>query len=611
MKRIGTLLRRNGLLSFALLGLIIGSVLQLAHQRYAAHWVLGSFAAIGGIAVFYQAIQHVRGGGYGLDILAFAAVVAGIWQHQTWTAIVVVIVWCLNRLMLQAAERRVSRRLRFLESVRPHGTEVIRARKTVSAKAQEVHAGDKIIIVSGAVVPADAVIIDGTSDFNETALTGEQALVSRTVGDVILAGSINQGNAVNAKVSASLADSQYSQLVKIVRAAHHTSAPFSRLSARYSLPFTVMAFAVASAMWAISHESIRFLDVLVVATPFPLIAATPLALTGGILRASRYGIIIKSASILQRLAETETVVFEKTGLLSSQGFAVSDVQNYHGFSKTEVISLAASLEQQSDHTVGQAIVAYAQQQGVKLVKTKHVRVLESRGLSTHLKGRDLLIGNLRLMQESNILLPKSVKSESTTAAYLAIGGELAAVFTLDSAADAQTTGALARLKALRLKHFVMITGDSKAAAEALAKQLGINEVHADLEAGDKLHIIERIMRRPVTFVGDGVHDVAAMTASDVSVALDARGNTHAAEAANVIVLSPDLNRVATAAAIAQHTFKLAFTSIVIGVILTLALIALFATGALPPVAGAAAQLVVTLVTAASAIRTAQARGESL
>jgi heavy metal translocating P-type ATPase len=354
----------------------------------------------------------------------------------------------------------------------------------------------------------------------------------------------------------------------------------------------------------ISGHAIRFLEVIIVATPCPLLLAAPIALISGMARMSRYGIIVKTGSSLERLAEAGTIAFDKTGTLTRGELSVQSVKSYGDFEDDEILSLAASLEQHSNHVVARAIVADAAVKHIKLTKAKQIQEVAGLGLLATLKGRPMVVGRLSLLEEQGIKLPKNFKTASInqTAVLVAVDGKLAGVISFTDDLRPEAIATLERLKRLGVRETIMVTGDNQTTAQAIAKQLGIGHVHAEALPADKLHLLSEVKHRPIVFVGDGVNDAPILTAADVGIALGARGSTAASESADMVIMLDDVSRVATAVQIAQRTFKIARQSILAGIALSLILMAIFATGKFPPLAGAVLQEVVDVVVIFNALR---------
>ncbi len=606
MGRLLNFFVRYKLFSVALLTIMGGLALEVYKQHLAAHWLLGGVSLIAAMPLLWSMWQDVRTGKYGIDILAVTAIVASVLLHQYWAAIVVVLMLSGGEALENFAERRARRELDNLLEHAPQKAHVLRKGKTVEVKVSELCVGDKLLIKAGELVPVDAVISEGSASFDESSLTGESLPQPKQANDQLLSGSLNLDGPVTAKALATAEDSQYQQIIKLVRSAAASQAPFVRLADRYSLPFTFAAYALATGVWVLSGQAIRFLEVIVVATPCPLLLAAPIAMISGMARASHYGIIVKTGSALERLAEARTIVFDKTGTLTRGEPTIDKVLTFNSFTEMEVLRLAASLEQVSNHVVAHAIVTGARSQSIKLNKAKHISEVSGRGLRAVQGGKEILVGRLSFLAEQGVALPAKFKPDAIlqTAVYVAIDGHLAGIITLQDEVRPEAARTLERLRALGVRETLMVTGDNQAAATAIAKTLGLSQsqVHAEMLPADKIRALEHVKQRPLAFVGDGVNDAPALTAADIGIALGARGSTAASESADMVIIPDDLSRVATAVTIAKRTFKIARQSILVGIALSLILMGIFATGKFSPLAGAIIQEVVDVVVIFNALR---------
>lgn len=579
----------------------------------AAHWLLIGVMVLELMPLLWGMLKDIRQGTYGVDILAATAIVTAVLMQEYWAGIVIVLMLTGGEALEDYAERRAKRELDALLTRAPQKARVLRGRKEVEVRVSEVQVGDKVVLRPGEVVPVDAEILEGTSSFDESSLTGESLPQVRQIGATIVSGSINLDGAVIARALHSAADSQYQQIVKLVKAAGANQAPFVRLADHYAIPFTIISFSIAILAWVLSGESIRFLEVLVVATPCPLILAAPIAIISGMSRAAKHGIIIRTGSALERLAMLKTMAFDKTGTLTRGEPKVDAIKTYHGFKAEEVLRLAASVEQSSNHVLARAILAEAEAKDARITKAKNVRELAGNGLSAHTNGKQVLVGRLALLREYEVVVPANFneKELQATAAFVAIDGKLAGVITFTDEIRAETKPTLKRLRSLGIKHMLMVTGDHKATANAIAKRLGITEIRAEALPGDKIHAIEREEIRPVGFVGDGVNDAPVLTASDVGIALGARGSTAASESADVVIMQDDLGKVASGVAIAKRTFFIAKQSIGVGIGLSIILMLVFSTGKFEPIHGAFVQEVVDIVVIFNALRAHGNAGEEI
>ncbi len=602
LKRIWPILKSYKLLALAGAALVIGIGLYFSNLRTAALWEMGTVSVFECLPILQSMWDDIKNGSYGIDILALTAIVASVALRQDFAAIVVVIMLTGGAGLEDYAERRAHSELDTLLKSSPQQAHIIRGRKLIEAKASDVKVGDKLTIKPGEIVPVDAKIVEGSSSFNEASLTGESLPVNHGEGEQILSGSLNGDQPVTVKAIHTAKDSQYQQIVKLVESAAASQAPFVRLADRYSIPFTVIAYIIAITVWVLSRQAIRFLEVIVVATPCPLLLAAPIALISGMSRSSKYGIIVKTGSALEKLAEAKTVIFDKTGTLTTGKLSLDSIKAFAPFSKDEVLALAASVEQNSSHVIARAIVKAAQSQKIHIVKLKNVRELPGQGLSATYKGGHVLLGRVDFLEREGIKITKIPDSKTRTTFVIAINGHLAGVIFLSDRLRDEAKRTVTRLLDLGITRTVMITGDNRNTADAIAKQVGIRTVYAETLPGEKLHALEDIKERPAVFVGDGVNDDPVLTGSDVGIALGARGSTAASDSADIVIMQDDLSLVAAALEIAKKTFFIARQSILVGIALSLVLMGIFATGKFMPVYGAMIQEVVDVIVIFNALR---------
>jgi heavy metal translocating P-type ATPase len=588
----------------AALSVIVALILYFLGYKTAANIILIISAILNVIPLIWGMIQDIRMGVYGVDILAATAIISAVLFKEYWAGMVIVIMLTGGEALEDYAEKRAQSELSALLDRVPQKAHVLRGRREIDVPVDEVQFGDKLFIRPGEVVPVDAVIIEGTSDVDESSLTGESLPVSKQIGEDVLSGSVTMDGALTVKALHTALDSQYSQIIKLVQSAQANRPPFVRLADRYSIPFTLLSFTIALAAWALSGQSIRFLEVLVVATPCPLILGAPIALISGMSRAAKHGIILKNGAALEQLAVARTIAFDKTGTLTEGKPVVKSVIIYGKIKRDTVLSLAAALEQSSNHILARAITEQANKKRLKIPKAKQVKEIPGRGLEAHVQGYDVIVGRLSLLKERRVSLPKQFKASSlsTTAALVAIDGVLAGAITFEDKLRPETKATLKRLAELKLRHLLMITGDNQTTAQQVAKQLGIKDVVAEALPVDKLQAVEAVEHKPTAFVGDGVNDAPVLAASDVGIALGARGSTAASESADVVIMTDDLGQVVRSIDISRRTLYIAKQSIFVGIGLSVALMLIFATGKFQPVYGAAIQEVVDVVVMINALR---------
>jgi heavy metal translocating P-type ATPase len=608
LKKTGRFLWRYKFFSFAMIAALVALGLDLAGQDLAAHIILGTVSILAVLPLLKDMWEHLRSGGYGIDILAVTAIVTAVLLKEYWAAIIIVIMLTGGEALEDYAEHRAKAELDTLLTKAPQRATILRGRKTIEMPARDVEPGDKILLKPGEVVPVDAVILEGGGSFDEASITGESLPLMKETGDTLLSGSINLDGAITARCLRKAKDSQFEQIVKLVRAASNSQAPFVRLADRYAVPFTIFAYAIAGTVWAVSGDPMRFLEVIVVATPCPLLLAAPIAIISGMSRSAKHGIIIKNGGALERLAEARSIAFDKTGTLTLGQLEVDEIITLDPFSREDVLRAAASLEQLSNHAVASAITSAAAADGVRVAKVKSLKETAGQGLAGHFSGKEVRIGRIGYLETHGVDLPSRLPDVDETATYVAIGGKLAGVITFSDTVRDESKPTIERLRKLKFSRILMVTGDNKKNALAVAKQLGISAADVTAEAlpADKLHVIERIKdnpkEQPVAFVGDGVNDAPVLTAANVGIALGARGSTVASESADIVIMPDDIGHVATAAAIADRTFRIARQSILIGIAISLLLMLAFATGRFTALTGALLQEVVDVIVIFNALR---------
>lgn len=593
-RRTGRFFKNYKHFGLVLIAVLAGLALDLTGNDVIAHWILGTTALLSAIPLIAGMIEDLRSGKYGIDLLAATAIITSVILHEYWAGIIIVLMLTGGESLEDYAERRARVELDALLTRAPKLAHVLRGRKTVDVAVDSVRAGDKLVIKAGEVVPVDAEIIEGESGFDESSITGESLPVEKTIGDSILSGALNMEGSVTVRALHSAADSQYEQIIQLVKSAASAQSPFVRLTDRYSIPFTVLSFAIAATAWIVSGQPLRFLEVIVVATPCPLLLAAPIALISGMSRSAKHGIIIKTGSALEKLAAAKTFAFDKTGTLTYGKPVVEEVIVYKEFNKDQVLSYCASLEQSSSHVLASAVVEAALKKGLKIAKAKQLHELAGHGISGSVSGRHIIVGRLKHLEENHVNIPENIKSMASknTMTFVSVNGELAGAVVFIDEIRPESKAMLSKLRSLGIKNIAMVTGDNIHVAVAIAKKLGINDVVADALPADKVRAVEDASPKPIAFVGDGVNDAPVLTASDVGIALGARGSTAASESADVVIMLDDIMQVAKGVEIAKRTFSIARQAILIGIGMSIVLQLIFFTGRFRPAAGAAIQEVV-------------------
>jgi heavy metal translocating P-type ATPase len=586
------------------IALVLGGLLWLAGFGSAAEWLWGITALIGIIQPTIGMIETLRGGQFGVDIIAVVAIVASVALHENLAAIVVLLMLTGGEALEDYAQRRAQAELSELLKRAPRMAHIKRGKEIKNVPVSQVVPGDILVVRPGETIPVDAQITSGQTSVDESAITGESLPVDKKEGDELLSGSVNTTGLIEVKALRASGDSQYARIVKLVQDAASSRSPLVRLADQYSVPFSIITFTLAGLAWLLSGEALRALEVLVVATPCPLLIATPVALVSGMSRAARYGIIVKSGAALEQLARLQAVAFDKTGTLTKGTPEVTQIMPY-GISKAELLRITASAERSSVHTLAHAVVNEAHKHKLKLSTASSLTESPGNGIVATIDGRHVVVGKSDFLHDHGIAV--KVQGEETsvqTAVFVGIDGKFAGAILFADTLRPETKQALAELRSTGIAHTVMLTGDRQEVANRIAGRVDITDVKAELLPEDKVIALRDVRRlfSPVAMVGDGVNDAPTLAAADVGIALGAKGSTAASESADVVIMRDDLRLVPTSIAIAKRAMKIAQQSIWVGIGLSIVLMIIAMFGVIPPVYGALLQEAVDVTVIINALR---------
>lgn len=581
--------------------LIVGAVaLLFAFVLGQAGWAQILVTIVGGffaLAMFWEMIQTIREGQYGIDLLAIIAVLATLAVGEYWASLMVLVMLTGGDSLEDYAAKKANSELKSLLENSPQVAHRQVDEKIENITVAAVAVGDTLIVKPNELVPVDGHVTSGTGAFDESSLTGESKPVAKTVGDRLLSGSINGSEAVTMIATHTADDSQYQALIKLVRTAKEKPAHFVRMADRYAVPFTIISLVIAGIAWIVSKDPVRFAEVLVVASPCPLILAAPIALVAGMSRASKNGIIIKSGAIVEKMATAQSIAFDKTGTLTQGKLAVDQVVPAEGFSKEQLSLWAASVEQHSGHILARSLVEFVGSDQLKSVTEVHEVVAQ--GVAANVAQHRVLVGKADFVQ-----VPKTLQQPEQTAVYVQVDGTYAGYLTFEDQVRPETEKTLARLRKQGLIQLIMLTGDREAVAQRIGKPLDLDEIHGDCLPEDKIERIQktREVYQPIMMVGDGVNDAPSLATADVGIAMGAHGATAASESADVVILKDDLNRVANAIQISQETMQIAKRDVLIGIVVLIVLMLIATTGLIPALLGAIFQEAVDTMTILLALK---------
>jgi len=581
---------------------VTGLVGVMAGADALARWVIVVYC--GAVAVFeaFKAIRQAVRGKWGLDVLAVTAIVSTLLVGEFWASLVIVLMLTGGAALEDYAVARATSALTDLLRHAPHTAHRRSRGNFDDVPIDAVAVEDVLQVRPGEAVPVDGVLLSDGADFDESALTGESLPVSRTYGEKVLSGAINGTGVIEIRAVSTARDSEFQKIVALVESASNSKAPFVRLADQYALPFTLLAYVIASAAWIVSGDAVRFAEVLVVATPCPLLIAAPVAFIAGMNRAARSGIIVRSGGAFETLARVRTAAFDKTGTLTFGRPAVDRIEPATPFESDEVLLLVAGVESQSGHVLAEPIVRCARDQS--LLSPPPIRLTEvaGKGVTAQVNGRAVMVGRMDFVAphvSSELSTPLHV---GEMAVYASIDGSFAGRIVLRDETRPDAGEVISAMRKLGAQHVIMLTGDGEQTAHSVARQVGIEEVHASLLPGQKVAVAATASPRPLLMVGDGVNDAPVLAAADIGIAMGARGSTAASETADVVVLVDDLGKVVEVMQIARRTLSIAMQSIWVGIGLSVVLMVIAFTGIIPAIVGASLQELVDVATIANALR---------
>lgn len=551
------------------------------------------------VALLRQALRRE----FGSDLLAGLAIVTSVLLGEYLMATVVVLMLSGGQALEGYATRRASSVLDALARRNPTSAHRRVDEHLVDIPLDDIRVGDVLVVLPHEICPADGVVQLGSSTMDESYLTGEPFLIRKTTGSTVISGAINGDAAVTIVAERLAIDSRYARIMEVVRAAEKNRPGLRRLGDLLGAWYTPVALLVATAGWLASGESARFLAVIVIATPCPLLLAIPVAIIGSISLAAKRSIIIKDAGVLERIGSCRTVLFDKTGTLTLGQPGLTEIFCAPGVDKREVLQLAASLEQYSRHPLASAVIREAEKEQVGLLPVAQMSEKAGEGLTGQVADRSVRItGRRKIAPELLAYLPE----ESAGLECLVLVDEIfAAAFRFR---DVPRRESRSFVRHLRPKHamnrLLLVSGDRESEVRYLAGVVGIKEVYFGRSPEQKLAIVSEETRRQDTlFVGDGLNDAPAMMAATVGVAIGQNSDV-TAEAAGAVILDGSLAKVDELIHVGVRMRRIALQSALGGMLLSVVGMGAAAVGLLPPLAGVIAQELIDVAAVLNALRAA-------
>ncbi|WP_280833178.1 heavy metal translocating P-type ATPase [Mycolicibacterium frederiksbergense] len=575
-----------------------------APQIAAACWIAGT--VMGLAPSLWWVISALRQGRLGVDLIALLALIGTLAVGEYLAGSLISVMLATGQALDAAAERRA---VKDLQALLDHSPRTVRRRDGTAVETVDLDAvtvGDLLVVGPGEVVPVDGRVTSTVAVLDESVLTGESVQVDRRAGEEVRSGAVNAGGMFELRATATAENSTYAGIVRLAREAAADTAPVVRIADRVAAWFLPLALGVAGLAWLLSGTAERAVAVLVVATPCPLLLAAPVAIVSGLSRASRIGVVVRSGGALESLGRATTLVLDKTGTVTSGRPRGTDVVVAPGWSGTELLRLAAAADQVSPHVLARAIVEEASMRGLTLPMPTDVVEEAGKGVSGTVAGRRVTVGNHALPDRPPAWAGAALTRatfDGAVVAWVSVDGELAGAILLVDPLRSDAPRTMRRLRRAGITRLIMLTGDRAAPAEQVGAVLGLDEVRAHQSPADKVAAVRAECENAVTaMVGDGVNDAPALAAATVGIAMGAHGATASSEAADIVLTTDHLERVADAMTIARRSRAIALQSAIAGMGMSLVAMGFAAFGLIPPAIGALLQEAIDVAVILNALR---------
>ncbi len=608
MRRLVVMHLNLVVLAVTLIGFGAGIGATLIDDHAAASMVWTATTVLGIVLCGWWVVEAALERRLGADVIALLALLGTLVVGEHFAGSVITVMLTTGRSLEAWAGARAEREMHELLR---HGPQI--AHRYVNGALttpplDQVQVGDLLLVRPGEVVPVDGTVQVGTAIIDESALTGESVPVECGVGERVRGGAVNAGGPFDLMATTRAEDSTFAGIVRLVASATASTSPFVRLADRFAFVFLLLSVGVGSLAWVVSGEMSRAVAVLVVATPCPLILAAPVAVVAGMSRATRRGVVVKGGAALERLADGEILLFDKTGTLTTGRPALDEVVCAGERDASEVLRLAASLDQVSPHVLASAIVRAARERSLDLALPTTTEEVAGFGVRGSVEDHEVTLGKAAWVgidgAEPWVVAARRRKEmDSALTVFVGIDGVPAGALVLTDPIRPDAARTIRSLRRAGIRRVVMATGDRSEVASAVGAMIGVDEVAAEQSPADKVALIRRESAAgPTIMVGDGVNDAPALALAGVGVALGVRGATASSEAADVVLTVDRLDRLGEARLIARRSRRIAAESVTAGMALSLAAMGVAAAGYLPAAWGAVLQELIDVSVILNALR---------
>jgi Zn2+/Cd2+-exporting ATPase len=576
--------------------LALGFIASLLGQPTAARWLYLASALVGGAPILKLATTNiVRDFDLTAGVMVSIAMIAALIVGEYSAAALVAFMMLIGEMLEDFTMARADRALEGLEQLIPATATLRYADRDETVPLAAVRRGDRVLVRPGGRVPVDGRVRDGSATIDQSAITGESIPVDVGPGGSVYAGTLCTSGAIEVEVARVGEGTALGEMIALVKGARATQAPVQRMANHYAQYLTPLALGIAVLTYLVTRDVTRSITVLIVICPCSLVLATPTALVAAIGNAARHGVLVKHGPAMEQVGRVDVVAFDKTGTLTLGEPRVHETVSLNGIEAPELLALAASAERASEHPLGAAIVAAARAAELDVAVAQDFEALPGHGVQATVDGRRVAIG-ARMLEREGIVLDQGARQRmydlqaaGHTVLPLAVDGALAGLVAIADTVRDASRQAIAGLKAIGIARTVLISGDHRAAAQAVGRALGVDEIHGEMLPQDKLALIRDLQAagRRVAFVGDGVNDAPALAAADVGIAMGSIGTAVAMETADIVLLSDHVERLPYLIGLSRMALGTIRNNVVFSMSMNVLSVALGVLGMIGPVLGAA------------------------
>jgi heavy metal translocating P-type ATPase len=601
----------TSLVAFTICTLILSLVSYKIFGIQNAQAILKYSLIIGSLPLLFSLVKNMSQGKFGVDIIAGVALVGTFVTGQYLAGMIILLMLSGGQLLEKYAMNRAKHELSSLLSSMPEVAHMRIHGEVRDVLLDEILVGMTVLVKSGEIIPVDGQMVEGAAVVDESTLTGESVPVDKQAGNHVYAGTQNVGGAIMVKVEKPARETRFQTIVDLVRSAQESKAPIVRLADKYSIYFTIYTIVIGIVAWFVSHDLVRVVAVLVVATPCPLILATPIAIMSGMGNASKRGIVIKDGGTIETLARTDTFVFDKTGTVTLGVPTVTEIVNLSNTSQEEILKIATSLDQLSTHILAKALTKFTQDKKLSLAYPENFKESFGDGVEATLDGEICILGKKSFVVKDgdvNFHEAEELYARATSTGQMIIflkrKKEILGAILFQDTPRPEAKGMFTKLTRDGVKDLLLLTGDKQETAKRVAAELGLNQYVSECLPDDKLRHINDLQKSGavVAMIGDGVNDAPALAGADVGIALGTHGKTATSDVADMVILSQSIDKVAVAHTIAKKTIYLAKQSIFVGIGASMLAMLFSASGLITPLYGAILQESIDVLVILNALR---------